>query len=38
MADVIPRQRSLCDDPWKGYWRIRHGFTVAMRRAVGMER
>ncbi|APA84092.2 DNA ligase D [Paraburkholderia sprentiae WSM5005] len=38
MAAAIARQRSLREDPWKGYWRTQQGITVAMRRTLGMKR
>jgi len=38
MSSALVRQRSLNNDPWEGYWRTRQGITVAMRRAVGMQR
>jgi bifunctional non-homologous end joining protein LigD len=38
MSSALARQRSLNNDPWEGYWRTRQGITVAMRRAIGMQR
>jgi bifunctional non-homologous end joining protein LigD len=38
MSSALARQRSLKGDPWEGYWRTRQGITVAMRRAIGMQR
>jgi len=38
MPKAVERQRSLKHDPWLGYWQTRQGITVAMRRAVGMDR
>jgi bifunctional non-homologous end joining protein LigD len=34
---AIKRQRSLCGDPWAGYWRSRQGLIAAMRRAIGLK-
>jgi bifunctional non-homologous end joining protein LigD len=38
MSSALARQRSLNNDPWEGYWRTRQGITVAVRRAIGMQR
>lgn len=38
MSSALARQRSLNSDPWEGYWKTRQGITVAMRRAIGMQR
>jgi bifunctional non-homologous end joining protein LigD len=38
MSSALARHRNLNGDPWEGYWQTRQGITVAMRRAIGMQR